>query len=163
MKAKLKQQCSQLARALDLPPDWTVPDLASRLSTLRDRPVHIEFLPPSEPGNTPCGVWIATAAADYIFARRGTSNLHHNHFVLHEVGHMICGHQGIDPALARLPHIDPAAVRHALARTTYSNPQEQEAEAFADLLYHYAARHSTRRQESDELAQRASLALGISD
>lgn len=166
MKAKLKQQCSQLARTLDLPPSWSVPELASRLSTLRGRPVHINNLPRSQPGEIPCGLWISTDSADYIYARQGTSSLHHKHFVLHEVGHMICGHQGLDPTLglaAMLPHLKPDMIRRALGRTTYSNPQEQEAEAFADLLYHYATRNSTNRRESDELAQRAGRALGIRD
>ena len=165
MKAKLKQQCSQLARALDLPPHWSVPELASRLSTLRGHPVHIDFLPRSQPGEIPCGLWLATDTADYIYARQGTSNLHHKHFVLHEVGHMICGHQGLDISLgfaSMLPHLKPEMIRRALGRTTYSDPQELEAEAFADLLYHYARRNQAR-QEADERAQRAARALGIHD
>lgn len=165
MKAKLKQQCSQLARALDLPPAWSVSDLASRLSTLRGRPVHIDFLPRSQPGELPCGLWVSTDAADYIYARQGTSSLHHRHFVLHEVGHMICGHQGLDVSLrlaSMLPHLKPEVIRRALGRTTYSDPQEQEAEAFADLLYHYTGRNWSKR-EPDELAQRAAGLLGIRD
>lgn len=164
MKTKLKQQCNQLARALDLPASWTVPDLAARLSALRGREVHIGYLPDRHRGAAPCGMWIATDTADYIYARRGTSSLHHRHFVLHEVGHMICGHQGLDPTLqlaSMLPHLPADVIRRALGRTTYSDPQEQEAEAFADLLYHYAQRNTPL--ESDELAQRAGQALGISD
>lgn len=165
MKAKqLKKQCNQLARALGLPPAWSVPDLASRLSTLRGRPLHIDFLPRSQPGEIPCGLWVSTDSADYIYARQGTSSLHHRHFVLHEVGHMICGHRGLDVSLrlaSMLPHLKPEVIRRALGRTTYSDPQEQEAETFADLLYHYAGRWS--RYELDELAQRAGLALGIRD
>ena len=166
MKAKLKQQCNQLARVLDLPPAWSVSELASRLSTLRGRPVHIDSLPRSQPGEVPCGIWISTDNADYIYARQGTSDLHHKHFVLHEVGHMMCGHQGLDPAVglaAMLPHVPPDIIRRALRRTTYSDPQEQEAESFADLLYHYTTRNLASRQESDQLAQRARLALGIRD
>lgn len=165
MKAQLKQQCSSLARSLNLPPAWSVTDLADRLSTLRDRPVHIDFLPRSRQGEAPCGLWVSTDTDDYIYARQGTSDLHHKHFVLHEVGHMICGHQGLDPALglaSMVPHLNPELIRRALGRTTYSDPQEQEAEAFADLLYHYTQRNA-RMRESDELAQRAGLALGIRD
>jgi alcohol dehydrogenase YqhD (iron-dependent ADH family) len=113
----------------------------------------------------PCGLWVSTDTDDYIYARQGTSSLHHKHFVLHEVGHMICGHQGLDPALglaSMLPHLKPEMIRRALGRTTYSDPQEQEAEAFADLLYHYARRNWSK-QESDELAERAAGLLGIRD
>jgi hypothetical protein len=46
VKAKqLKEQCNQIACALDLPPAWSIPDLASRLSALSGRPVHIDLLP----------------------------------------------------------------------------------------------------------------------
>ncbi len=165
VRARLKQQVSQLARALDLPPTWSVPDLADRLSTLRGRPVHIDFLPRSQPGEIPCGLWVSTDTADYIYARQGTSSLHHKHFVLHEVGHMICGHQGLNVSLrlaSMLPHLKPEVIRRALGRSTYSDPQELEAEAFADLLYHYTRRNRSK-QESDQLAQRAGLALGIRD
>lgn len=169
MRAKLKRQCGHLARTLDLPANWSVPQLADRLSALRDRPVHIDVLPHRDTDDDttiPCGMWIATDTADYIFARQGTSNLHHKHFVLHEVGHLICGHQGLDPALGlavKLPHLKPDMIRRALARTTYSTPQEQEAEFFADLFYHYTTTTRSARQESNEAAQRARLALGIRD
>ena len=161
---KLKQRCRQLARALDLPPSWSVSDLAGRLATLRGRPLHVEFLPSSR-GEMPCGLWLATDTADYIFARQGTSKLHHQHFVLHEVGHMVCGHQGLDLSLefaSMLPHLKPEVIRRALGRTSYSNPHEQEAEAFADFLYHCVKRN-WRKREPDERAQRAGQALGIHD
>lgn len=165
MKAKLRQQCRQLARALDLQPSWSVPDLAARLSALRGRPLHIDFLPRSRPGELPCGLWVSTDTADYIYARQGTSTLHHRHFVLHEVGHMVCGHRGLDISLglaSMLPHLKPEVIRQALGRTTYSDPQEQEAEAFADLLYHCVQGNRSKR-EPDELARRAGRALGTHD
>lgn len=169
MKAKqLKEQCNQIACALDLPPAWSIPDLASRLSALSGRPVHIDLLP-QEVNDAPCGLWVSTAAANYIFARHGTSVLHQKHFVLHEVGHMICGHQGVNLApelvtmLPRLKHLKPEVVRRALARTTYSSPQEREAEMFADLLYYYSTKGNRREQETDKIARRAGGALGVSD
>jgi hypothetical protein len=172
VKAKqLKEQCNQIARSLDLPPAWSVPDLESRLSALSGRQVHIDFLPPNTTNDAPCGLWVSTAAADYIYARHGTSVLHQKHFVLHEVGHMICGHQGIRidltsglaTMLPRLKHLKPELVRRALTRTTYSNPQEREAELFADLLYHYSTRGNHGEQETDKVARRAGGALGVSD
>lgn len=170
MKAKqLKEQCNQIACALDLPPAWSVPDLESRLSVLSGRPVHIDLLPPNTTNDAPCGLWVSTDTADYIYARHGTSVLHQKHFVLHEVGHMICGHQGINltsglaTTLPRLKHLKPELVRRALARTTYSNPQEREAELFADLLYYYSTRGNRGEQETDKVARRAGGAFGVSD
>jgi hypothetical protein len=163
---QLKEQCNQIADALDLPPTWSIPDLAARLSALSGRPVHIDFLP-VDASDAPCGFWVSTPAADYIFARHGTSVLHQKHFVLHEVGHMICGHQGINlipevvSKLPRLKHLKPELVRRALARTTYSSPQEREAELFADLFYYYLTRGNCGEQEEDKVARRARGALGV--
>lgn len=164
METSLKQQCRNLARSLDLRSAWTVSDLAARLSELRGRPLHIEVLPHTRAGSIPCGLWVATETTDYIFARQGASSLHHKHFVLHEVGHMVCGHQGLDvPAglTSLLPHLKPELIRRALARTTpYSTPQEREAEFFADQLYHSSKQNRTGH-EADELARRAGGAMGI--
>ncbi|VEG15785.1 putative regulator component [Mycolicibacterium phlei] len=164
MEMNLKQRCRSLARTLDLRATWTVPDLASRLSALRGRPLHIEVLPHTRAGSIPCGLWVATETTDYIFVRQGASSLHHKHFVLHEVGHMVCGHQGLNipnGLSSILPHLKPELIRRALARTTpYSTPQEREAEFFAGLLYH-SSRQNRNERETDQLARRASGAMGI--
>jgi hypothetical protein len=164
--AKVKRQCKLLAQALDLQPSWSITDLASQLSTIRGRPVHIDFLPQSTTNDAPCGLWVATDTTDYIYARHGTSSLHQKHFVLHEVGHMICGHQGIDMTnglATMLPHLKLELIRRALARTTYSNPQEREAELFADLLYYHSTKENRGEQETDKVARRAGGAFGVSD
>ena len=83
----------------------------------------------------PCGMWIATDTVDYIFHGRGTSPLHQQNIVLHEIGHMLCDHTGRDAGIAAmLSSLDPAMVKRVLARDRYSTPQEKEAELAAALI-----------------------------
>jgi hypothetical protein len=67
-----------------------------------------------------------------------TSPLHREHIALHEIGHLLAGHQGQvgveDIAGLLLPDLNPALVRAVLKRTCYSSEQEWEAEYFATLV-----------------------------
>ncbi|BCJ52549.1 hypothetical protein Asp14428_40240 [Actinoplanes sp. NBRC 14428] len=87
----------------------------------------------------PCGLWISVAGADYVFYDPGTSRLHAEHIVLHELGHMLSGHTtGLDldnAAVALLvPDLDPRTVRTVLGRVGYTTAQEREAEMLASLI-----------------------------
>ncbi|MER7406717.1 hypothetical protein ABT373_30670 [Streptomyces sp. NPDC000070] len=75
----------------------------------------------------PSGMWVATAQADYVLYEEQTSPMHQRHIILHEIGHMVCGH--------------PSAAGIAL-RMRYSDRQEQEAELMASLIMETAARSS---------------------
>jgi Zn-dependent peptidase ImmA (M78 family) len=82
-------------------------------------------------------MWLMTENRDYVFYDSQTSRPHQEHIILHEIGHMLCGHdQGKqDTQLCR--HIDvtdPDLVRRILPRIRYTNRQEQEAELVASLI-----------------------------
>ncbi|WP_162562076.1 ImmA/IrrE family metallo-endopeptidase [Salinispora vitiensis] len=66
-----------------------------------------------------CGLWVTTATKDYIAFERQTSPAHQDHIVLHELGHILCGHTGdlVDS--------------WAEGRTSSNDWHEQQAEAFA--------------------------------
>lgn len=137
MRAKsLYGRCREVVRGLDLPHPFTSQELCARIASQRGRPLDLLPLPtPTVPG-TPSGMWLMTEDKDYVFYDSETSLPHREHIVLHEIGHMLCGHdQGeVDTQLYR--HIkvtDPDSVRR-LPRVHYTNRQEQEAELVASLI-----------------------------
>jgi hypothetical protein len=98
------------------------------------------FLHPFTAGpGVPCGMWIATDEADYIFHEEGTTPFHKTHIVLHEIAHMLLDHRdgGAWQDLARLlaPDVDPGLARLILGRTAYTTVEEREAETLASLIF----------------------------
>jgi hypothetical protein len=98
-------------------------------------------------------VLVSTERAEYIGYPTGTTVLHQRHIVLHEVGHLLCGHQdtgaavpGVAGALEVLaPSLSTELIDRLLRRDVYDDTQEQEAELFASLVLH---RESGRRRPS---------------
>jgi hypothetical protein len=92
-----------------------------------------------------CGVWVAGTTTDYIFFEQATSRLHQEHIILHEIGHILCGHRPTplldeEYSLLLLPDLDVEMVRRVLRRRSYSGDQEQEAELLASLILKPAGR-----------------------
>ncbi|TMQ92731.1 hypothetical protein ETD83_26690 [Actinomadura soli] len=73
-----------------------------------------------------------------MYTAMGTTRFHREHIALHEIGHLLAGHQtgvGVgDLASVLLPDLSPTMVRAVLGRTSYTSEQEREAEYFATLL-----------------------------
>jgi hypothetical protein len=127
-----------------VPRPFSVEALCARLAHDRGRPLRLLPLPELPGQGQPCGMWIATDAVDYIFHARGTSPLHRQNIVLHEIGHMLCDHTGRDAGVASMfSLLDPAAVERVLARGHYSTPQEEEAELAAAFILERAGWHGT--------------------
>jgi hypothetical protein len=133
----LRRRCAAQVRDLDIPTPFEVTELCRRLAAKRGRPLSL--LPMSLLPGGPCGIWVATATADYIFYEERTSALHQEHIVLHEVGHMLCAHEAA-PVLGGaatellLPNLDPGMVQRVLGRTHYSAVEEREAELIATII-----------------------------
>lgn len=143
----LRQRCEQLLNEIDLPDPFTVPAFAATISHRRGRPLRL--LAKSSPLG-PCGLWIALPDADVVFYEAATSPLHRDHIIVHELAHLLAAHEPTetpDAELLRdlLPRLDPAVVRHVLARTTYSAVEEQEAEILASLVLQRANHEATTR------------------
>lgn len=90
-------------------------------------------------------MWLATKRGDYIYYDAQTSGLHRLHIILHEVGHMLCGHEEVgledNQYLYRQLNVcDSVWVRQILPRIRYTSRQEQEAEMVATLLLERAGR-----------------------
>ncbi|MFE2720785.1 hypothetical protein [Kitasatospora sp. NPDC059327] len=97
---------------------------------------------------------ISTDRADYIGYAVDTTALHQQHIVLHEIGHLLCGHTGssgstggpdgpglsVTVSRALAPRLPEELVRRVLGRSVYTERQEQEAELFASLALHRVLR-----------------------
>jgi hypothetical protein len=131
-----KARHAAIIRDLDIPSPFDLTEFAARLERQRNRPIRLR--PVSFAAGAPCGLWIGTADADYVFYEQGTTPFHRSFIALHELAHMLLGHRGL-PAwqgLARrvAPDISPALVRLMLGRSGYSSPEEREAETLASFI-----------------------------
>ncbi|GAA2977923.1 hypothetical protein [Actinokineospora diospyrosa] len=132
-----RRECAALLARFDLPGQLDLAALCAHLAEVRGRALHV--VPVSMRASEPCGIWVATQEADFIFYDETTTRAHREHIILHEIGHMICCHRGgghldEDTAAVFFPDIDPNLVRDMLARKDYSDDQEQQAEVMAYLL-----------------------------
>jgi hypothetical protein len=105
-----------------IPAPWNARGLCDDLAALRRRPIHL--VPGSRFGWWHDHLWIAGEHADHIVWADRSSDVHQRHGVLHEIGHLVLGHAGID--------IEPGADLRALRpHLGYEDPEEIEAECFA--------------------------------
>lgn len=153
----LWKRAREVVDAVTLPEPFDAEAFVGSLAAGRGRP--IELMPVSAPEGAPCGLLMSTERADYILYPTTTTALHRQHILLHEVGHLLCGHTGpdggadgvaIDAAAGRqlMPNLSPELVRRVLGRTTYTEVEEREAELVASLL----AQRVVRPGEPRELA-----------
>ncbi|GIM95392.1 hypothetical protein [Paractinoplanes toevensis] len=130
----LRHRSEQRLRGIRVPAPFDLDAFCGEVAARRGRPL-IRRPIPGLSAEAPCGMWIATDAADHVFYDPGTSPLHAEHIVLHELAHILSGHAGADGTLARLfPDLDPATVRRVLGRVSYTTAQEREAEMMASLI-----------------------------
>ncbi|MBP0449213.1 hypothetical protein J5Y04_06580 [Kitasatospora sp. RG8] len=106
---------------------------------------------------------ISTDRADYIGYPVDTTALHQQHIVLHEIGHLLCGHTGgsdsrvstvVSQALTT--QLSEELVRRVLGRSVYTERQEQEAELVASLALQRALqrpRPTTTGQLTDQMVR----------
>jgi hypothetical protein len=156
-----------LADQLALPSPFDAHALCRDIAAQRSRPIVLAPMPLAAVG--PCGLWLATDAADYICYERNTSPFHQDHIVLHEVGHILCGHDGaerLDVTLGGLfPDLAADTLRIMLARQHrgYLPAHETEAELFAYAILERAGRsrpeHARTGADPDSPAGRLSRIL----
>ncbi|MFJ9865361.1 hypothetical protein [Streptomyces sp. NPDC101165] len=137
----LRRRCKRELQALDVQPPLQVDALCRALGERRGRPIHL--VPYSLPVPGPFGVWIATGTRDYIIYQRETTKSHQDHIILHEVGHILAGHDSDDGDedlwSLMMPDIAPEAIRRALRRTSYDQEHEREAELVATIILEWAS------------------------
>ena len=100
-----------------------------------------------------CAVWLVADGEDLILHASSDSALHRQQFVLHELAHMILGHDANhDPETPDflLPDIPPQVTARLLRRQELNTVEEVVAETLADRLaaaIRGSAMHSSRYLE----------------
>jgi hypothetical protein len=126
----------------EIPNPFDVDRMFRDLGARRGREIHL--VPWQLEVGSPCGLWISTEAAEYLFFEQATTQAHQDQIKLHEMGHMLLGHgvsRPLETNVARrmlaqrlMPDVAPELIHTVLGRTRYSEPEEQKAETFASLV-----------------------------
>jgi hypothetical protein len=133
-----KGRHAALVRELDIPAPFDLDEFVAGLERQRHRPIRLS--PFSSGPGVPCGLWIGTAEADYIYHEQGTTPYHQTHIALHELAHMLLDHRGATQVWEKLvnllvPGVDPQLVQLVLGRSMYSTEEERDAETLASLIH----------------------------
>ena len=109
---------------------WGLSDLSeicSRVSEMTDRRLVLSAM--AFGGQPIHGLLVSTNDIDYVIYEANTSRFHQDHIVMHELSHVIWGHQGIVTRAT-----DPQETARVLGRQGYDDIQEHEAELTASLM-----------------------------
>ncbi|MBP2472111.1 hypothetical protein JOF53_000983 [Crossiella equi] len=142
----LRQHCRKLLRELRLTPPLDVHELVRRVSEQRGRPIELVAQRFSVPG--PFGAWTSGQDTDQIHYQAETTATHQNHIILHELSHLLAGHE--------------PTPEHALfRRTSYDSRAEYEAETIATIFLEWSAvaRALQPRRSTGEPARRMADSL----
>jgi hypothetical protein len=150
MDRGLWRWCEGVVRELDqriggIPVPFDLDGLLDKLEAARGHPIELVPFSATVPGKL-CGIWVGTDRLDLIYYEEATSVLHQDHIILHEIGHMVCGHTGV--ALSQADQVRGLLLTDAvrgqvdtvLGRGAYTAVEEQEAELVATLILERAAR-----------------------
>jgi hypothetical protein len=134
--AYAKERYAAMVKDLDMPVPFDLSQFVAVLQRQRHRPIRLRSF--SSWAGIPCGLWIGTADADYIYHQTGTTTFHATHIVMHELAHMLLGHQHTaawDQLIGLLaPDVDQALIQLILGRSTYGTAEEREAETLASFI-----------------------------
>ncbi|MGW3207771.1 hypothetical protein [Streptomyces sp. NPDC001135] len=125
-------------RKLDLPAhQMTVRTLCAHLAQRLGQPIHLVPLP--LPVGSPDGLWVFADGENHIIFEQRLAPVHQHQVILHELGHLICGHEAapvMTPEATRLflPSLDPQLVRRVLGREHSHSGAEIEAELVGSLI-----------------------------
>ena len=137
----LHDRCVQRLRGLEIPRPFHLDVFAATVAQRRQRALHILPLPGLNGSDGLSGAWVATDTADYVLIDTDASPWHRNLIGLHEIGHLLCGHDAEDSGLRLrelaenlLPRLSNVTVRRILGRHSFRSSDEQEAELMACLI-----------------------------
>ena len=116
---------------------FTFDELVGAVQRSRGRRLRIVELVGVTGSDGLCAVWFEAGGEDVILHAQSDSVLHEQQFVLHELAHMILGHEVDDDSDVPdilLPDIPPETRRRLLRRQDLDTVKEVQAETLADHL-----------------------------
>lgn len=123
--------------SLDLPSGLTLALLLGVIEGTRGKRIRI-IATDKLSGTSICGLWLPGEKDEWVFHPPTPWELQRQQFVLHELAHMVLGHDttpGAGTVLkSGLRGLSPEIVRRALARTEFHTVEEATAEYLADLM-----------------------------
>lgn len=136
-RERARRECGALVAALDVPDPFDLVEFCARLGRQIDR--DIVLMSHSMVIGGLCGTWMRTAKADYVFYEEDTSQLHQQHIVFHELGHILRRHVPGKELSKDLVRTIAAGIRvsdvfRVLGRDSYTDDDEFEAELVATLI-----------------------------
>jgi Zn-dependent peptidase ImmA (M78 family) len=133
---QIRRRCQALADAIDVPDPFDLADFLAGVGAGRGRPITMLVFP--LPAGAPRGVCVAADSTDYIIVDVAATGSQRVHIALHELSHLLLGHQLRVADLLRhlFQHLDVDLLqaRRIHARTDFTAVEEQEAEMLASLL-----------------------------
>jgi len=134
-------RCREILDGLDIPEPFELGTFLGNIATLRGRRIYVR---PFTARHGLCGAWIRTRHADYIYHDQHTTYLHRTHIVLHEVGHMLLGHEFSRMTESELagplaPKVSAHLIRSTPGHAGYGSAQEREAETLASIILERAS------------------------
>lgn len=131
------RDASEAFSALKLPSRITLKLLVATVEKIRGRRIRIRSTDRLI-GTSICGLWLPGKRQEWVFHPPTPWELQRQQFVLHELAHMILGHDA-HPGAGALLHdglqnLPPELVRRALMRTEFGSVEEATAEYLADLM-----------------------------
>jgi hypothetical protein len=144
-----RHECCAVVAALDLPDPFDLAEFCTRLGQQIGR--DIVLMSHSMVIGGLCGTWMRTAKADYVFYEEDTSQLHQQHIIFHEVGHILRSHvpgKELSKDLARTiaTGMKVSDVFRVLGRDSYTDDDEFEAELIATLILSRIGRQTVREE-----------------
>ncbi|WP_330299570.1 hypothetical protein [Streptomyces sp. NBC_00503] len=148
----LRKRCEAILGRLELAHPFSLDGLCDRIAEQRGRPIRLHPLPKEAAESGVCGLWVGTASVDYVFYEAQTTPLHQEHIVLHEIGHILFGHNSLDGEAEGATGAggEEGGVPVILGRTNYTTRQEQEAEMLASMIRIRTATPGPHHGDGDE-------------
>ncbi|MBT1003978.1 hypothetical protein KIH31_15420 [Paenarthrobacter sp. DKR-5] len=122
----------------EVPKNLTLDILTTSIEKMRGARIKI-LSAPMLTATRVCGLWVPREKLDVILVAPTPWRLQYEQYVLHELAHMILGHDRLAGGIAGLPsdlfaELPDHVVARALARHDFRTAEEQAAEHLADLL-----------------------------
>jgi hypothetical protein len=132
----IQRRCKRILATITVPAPLSMAALRAEVSRITGRPIEVRVV--DTPANAPCGLWVSMAGTDIIYVTAGTSTNHQRHVELHELSHILAGHEAVPVpragVSALVPDLDPALVERMLARIAFDTDAECEAELLATMI-----------------------------